>query len=520
MTEVGFSPIAEPFAGEMMRIDRRRAAWFATIAVVMAAAALAVAGVAVPGAAVIAEEPGGDVVSVLPGGPAWRDSIRVGQLVVELDSGGRPEDWRLVTTDGTTRYASNALATVDELRSSLPIAFLALCLGGLAVGLVRARTSMSAALAATGIALATLPFLLVGDAVAWTLVAIGASLVIAAWLLGPGHWRRIRAASACVMAVVIAVWVIARFAFPPAYDPVEAARSASLIGAVVVGVGASIDLPTLIRRARHAGVPDRLDLLAAGALAAVLVAIRLVTDATWWVMAGLALIGILAYSRSRRALLAAADRVLMAEARERAAIEAIESERGRVARELHDVPLQELSGVIRSLELAPATGDEVTALRGVAAHLRQVAIELHPPHLQDLGLGAALEHLVRQANVAGAIPVELDLNDRTGPPPAQQRPPGDTELALYRIAQEAIANAQAHSEGSLVQVEATIETTRILIAVVDDGAGIDPEAVDAAQRANHFGLASMRQRAAAIGAELRLESGPGGTRVRVEWRQR
>jgi signal transduction histidine kinase len=102
---------------------------------------------------------------------------------------------------------------------------------------------------------------------------------------------------------------------------------------------------------------------------------------------------------------------------------------------------------------------------------------------------------------------------------ADDRPAADVELALYRITQEAIANAQAHSGGSLVQVEATIETARILIAVADDGAGIDAKAVDAAQRASHFGLASMRQRAAAIGADLRVESDGDGTSVRVEWRR-
>jgi signal transduction histidine kinase len=519
MTGVGFSPIAEPFAGEMMRIDRRRAAWFAMIAVVMAAAALAVAAVAIPGAAVIAEGPGGDVVSVLAGGPAWRDSIRAGQVVLELDSGARPEDWRLVTTDGAVTYVSNSVATVDELRSSLPIAFVALCLGGMAVGLVRARPSMSAALAAAGVALATVPFLLVGDAVVWTMVAVGASIVIAAWLLVPGPWRRIRGGVAGIVGVVIAVWVVARFAYPSVYDPAETVRSASLFGAVIVGIGASLDPPALLRRARRAGVPDRLDLLAAAALAAVLVALRLTTDASWWGLAGLALIGILGYARSRRSILAATDRLFMAEARERAAIGAIESERARVARELHDVPLQELSGVIRTLEREPASADEVDALRGVAEHLRQVAIELHPPHLQDLGLGPALEHLVRQANLDAVIPVELDLDDNAAMSAADDRPAPDVELALYRITQEAIANAQTHSGGSLVQVEATIETAHILIAVADDGAGIDAKAVDAAQRASHFGLASMRQRAAAIGAELRVESDGDGTTVRVEWRR-
>jgi signal transduction histidine kinase len=512
----GYSLLAMSGQSGTMLVQRRHAAWLAAAGLALGVFGAAVAAFVTPSWGVIAGSPGGTVVYVLPGGPTWRDSIRVGQTVVVLHPGDRPEEWVLETSDGSVRFRSTGASTIDEVRSSLPAAIVACALGVLGVLMVRTRPAWAAAIAVAALSLATLPFLLTGDPIQWTAAALLVSGAVALWLAEPGKWRPARIVVASVVVVAAVAWAVIRFSDPGLYEPAETARTATLITGATLGWLATIDIRRSLGQVRRAGFPSHLDLLALGLIAAAAVASRAALQADWWVTAAIGMVGALLYSRWRRGLAAAADRVLLAETRERAAVEAIEAERARMARDLHDVPLQQLSGVIKGLELIPGASDEATALRDVAQHLREVAIELHPPQLQDLGLGAALAHLVAQADAKGGIPVELDLDDRLGTL-ARERLPPETELAIYRIAQEAIENAQRHGGGSLIEVTASIRAGHARVEVRDDGSGIDQADVEAAQAAGHFGIASMEQRAAIIGARLRVDTGPSGTRVTAEW---
>jgi signal transduction histidine kinase len=512
----GFSRLDLAVAGGTMLPGRGWAAAFASIALVAAGVGAFVAAGGVPETGVNPTEAGGHVVSVLPGSPAWADGIRPGQVVVVLEPGERPQEWQLETTDGVATFRSPMAGTIDRLRSTLPLAVLATILAGIAVALVRGWPRWAGAMAVIAVVIATAPFTIAGDAFQWTAAAILASAMVAVWLASPGGGRRLRVAIGLAVAAIAVGWAVVRFTVPELFDPLEQARAGSLVAGAMLGVFFTVDVRDAIARARQAGFPNRVDLVVLGSVAAIAVASRAVLDVDPWLAIAAAVAIGLVYSRSRRALLAATDQMLMAETRERAALAAIEAERARVARDLHDAPLQELSGVIKTLELVPEASRETTALRDIAQHLRSVAIELHPPQLQDLGLGPALEHLVGQANVGASIPVELDLDDRLGSL-ATDRLPADTELAIYRIAQEAIANAQRHSGGSLVQVRASIAADHVLLEVGDDGSGIAESDVEAAQRAGRFGLASMRQRAAIASATFSLESGGLGTRVVVEW---
>ncbi|HXI15250.1 MAG TPA: histidine kinase, partial [Chloroflexota bacterium] len=210
---------------------------------------------------------------------------------------------------------------------------------------------------------------------------------------------------------------------------------------------------------------------------------------------------------------------------ERATLE----ERQRLARELHDSVTQTLFSASliaevlprlwqRSPDVALPRLEELRQLtRGALAEMRTLLLELRPAVLIQMPLEDLLRQLAEAANGRARLPVTVD---REGEREALLPP--DTQLALYRIAQEALNNAARHAGAAratifLRWVPATdIEPERVQLRIRDDGRGFDPAAV---VRAGHLGLDGMRERAAAIGATLVIHSAPGeGTHVTVEWR--
>jgi signal transduction histidine kinase len=101
-----------------------------------------------------------------------------------------------------------------------------------------------------------------------------------------------------------------------------------------------------------------------------------------------------------------------------------------------------------------------------------------------------------------------------------ERPPADVELAFFRVAQEALANAVKHGQPPIV-VRYRASPTGASLSVDDAGTGIAPEAREEAASGGHFGLLNMQQRAEQIGAILDVRRWPaGGTHVALEWRAR
>ena len=198
-----------------------------------------------------------------------------------------------------------------------------------------------------------------------------------------------------------------------------------------------------------------------------------------------------------------------------AAIDDVERERERLARELHDGPLQDLAAVIRRLDLSGEATMELVLLREIAADLRQIAIRLRPPVLDDLGLGSALSFLVDEANHAGPVPVRVQIEDSIGLTRAL-RPPLDVELAVFRIAQEAIRNAEHHSAAHSIELRAALAPDQVTLEVADDGPGIDRERALVARREGRMGLSSMSARATTAGAAFRVDTAHG-TLVQVRW---
>jgi signal transduction histidine kinase len=145
-----------------------------------------------------------------------------------------------------------------------------------------------------------------------------------------------------------------------------------------------------------------------------------------------------------------------------------------------------------------------------------VTTELRPPVLDDLGLPAALQHVVDQASARSpGVEVEGDI---TPVDLFSERAPAHVELAVFRIVQEAVENALSHSGATLVRVTARVTPAEVEASVEDDGHGMPAGAGRAALQAGHLGLATMAQRAELIGGVFNLHAvAPHGTVVRVHW---
>jgi signal transduction histidine kinase len=194
-------------------------------------------------------------------------------------------------------------------------------------------------------------------------------------------------------------------------------------------------------------------------------------------------------------------------------VAATEAERARLAADLHDDALQDLISLVRRLD---ASGDAEGAemARHVAERLRAICSDLRLPLLDDLGAGAALEWLVTRVEPLAGGEVRLERGDAG-------RPPANVELAVFRVAQEAVSNAVRHGRPPITVRYHVTHGGRVSLSVEDAGPGIDLERAESTQQAGHFGLANMQQRAEQIGALLDVRRWPGGgTRVGLEWRPR
>jgi PAS domain S-box-containing protein len=196
-----------------------------------------------------------------------------------------------------------------------------------------------------------------------------------------------------------------------------------------------------------------------------------------------------------------------------------EEERKRIGFDLHDGVCQELIGVgilIASVrnQLQPGARDALAAVdravgyvNDVVEHLRVLARELRPMLLHDLGLEVSLGALADGL----ATPERPVLARLTHPIP---RLPEDVELAVYRIAQEALTNAVRHSDARTIELRVSADDDELRLEVRDDGRGFDPRE----RAADALGLAGMQERATALGARFAIESSPGaGTVVALAW---
>lgn len=187
-------------------------------------------------------------------------------------------------------------------------------------------------------------------------------------------------------------------------------------------------------------------------------------------------------------------------------LRAQETERERIASDLHDDVVQRLATVRLLLENAQEP-DATRVLQDVTGDLRRLAHDLYPPSLQHLSLTQALQELAC-ARPAGSVPsVSVIGGDGL---PTLSRP---VMIALFRTAQESLQNAIKHAEAQTVRIALRTVPAGVELTIADDGRGIS----DLARARTSFGLRSMRERVAAIGGTLTIGAaidGPG-TRVSV-----
>lgn len=214
---------------------------------------------------------------------------------------------------------------------------------------------------------------------------------------------------------------------------------------------------------------------------------------------------------STRAQLAAAERQAGAAA-----------ERSRMAREVHDTVIQDLISVARlvesarrSLQRAPDEADrhlqlaEGAAREGLA-EARRLVNHSRPPALQHSNLPDALERVCSRFSAESGVSSEVVIPSQLG-----ELPP-ETEVALLRATQEALANVHKHAKARSVSVTITRMSDRVMLDVRDDGAGFDTGEPDRG-RDSGFGLIGLRERVRELGGEVAVESGPGeGTTLCVQ----
>lgn len=187
-------------------------------------------------------------------------------------------------------------------------------------------------------------------------------------------------------------------------------------------------------------------------------------------------------------------------------VAAVESERRRLAADIHDGPLQSILLLGQQLE-AEGHSDSAASARAVAVELRDIAGELRLPMLDDLGVGPALDWLAERAQRMTGVTVSVEYE-------GLRRPPPDVELATFRIAQEAMANAIRHGQPP-IRITYRTDGERLTLSVEDEGEGF---ARTTRPGSGGHGLLNMHMRAEAIGARLELLHRPDrGTHVGVEW---
>lgn len=196
-------------------------------------------------------------------------------------------------------------------------------------------------------------------------------------------------------------------------------------------------------------------------------------------------------------------------------VEAAEAERMQLAAELHDGPIQRLTGVLYGLERTggrlergdiSGVGELVSAARTSVSNevgaLRRFLTELRPPVLDERGLDAALHDYV--SDFSRRSGVECDFDARLG-----ERLPEALETTMYRVVQEALSNVRKHANASHASVALWRHNGNVRLLVSDDGVGFERDS-GRATSTEHFGLTSMYERVRMAGGNFQIESKPGG----------
>ncbi|HLY23972.1 MAG TPA: sensor histidine kinase [bacterium] len=206
----------------------------------------------------------------------------------------------------------------------------------------------------------------------------------------------------------------------------------------------------------------------------------------------------------------------------RAVVRGQEDERRRLAHDLHDETIQELMIHCRQLDelnhAMRAHGADATAsvrdardsAERIVQELRERIRALRPAVLDDLGLAAAIEQIVGRYRQETGATGEFRVHG------AARRLSAETEVGLFRIAQEAVRNAERHARATRLHVDLGFDAGQVRLRVIDDGAGFVLDGNRGLAADGHFGLLGMRERAHLLDGSLDIRTSPrGGTQITV-----
>ncbi|MFH1635421.1 MAG: PAS domain S-box protein [Chloroflexota bacterium] len=196
-------------------------------------------------------------------------------------------------------------------------------------------------------------------------------------------------------------------------------------------------------------------------------------------------------------------------------LEIQEAERRTIALELHDRIGQDLAALKLHLQSAKRLGDipafkqhmnqGIATLTRLSERVRELALDLRPSILDDLGLVAALRWYIDRQTRDTDLRIEYDLKS------PETRPETEIETTCFRVAQEALTNILRHAQATQVHVALASEEGFLRLVIQDDGIGFDStEAYERALRGESMGLLGMRERVELSSGDLKIDSSPGG----------
>jgi signal transduction histidine kinase len=199
----------------------------------------------------------------------------------------------------------------------------------------------------------------------------------------------------------------------------------------------------------------------------------------------------------------------------------VENERRSLARELHDDTIQTLIALNQRVQIlamnAPdaekaTVGQLQNLIQQSTGNLRRLIRGLRPIYLEDLGLVASLEMLVKEMEGKRGLDITVTSHG------VERRLPAETAMAFYRMVQESINNVIHHADAAHARVELRWSDDLLTIHIRDDGKGFEvPANPSEFAGKGHFGLLGLHERADLIGARLEIHSAPGkGTEVRIQ----
>ncbi|HEU0167380.1 MAG TPA: ATP-binding protein, partial [Chloroflexota bacterium] len=199
-------------------------------------------------------------------------------------------------------------------------------------------------------------------------------------------------------------------------------------------------------------------------------------------------------------------------------LRAQEEERRRIARELHDETSQALNALLLSIEMAQETvrDEETEACRRLESSkqltvqtldaIHNLAFDLRPTMLDDLGLEPSVRWYAKRQSDTYGLQILVDIEG------LEERLPAQTEVALFRVIQEALTNVAKHAQASLVRVNMRRLDSSVELIVADNGRGFDPDQMPG----DRLGVFGMQERVSLLSGQFELHARPGrGTRLHV-----